>query len=449
MNKRRVISLIMVFVLLLVSGTVYKYSYGSKGCADHDHDVDKNEQHSAHHGHDHHDHSDSKPLEEMILEDCEHEISIYQCGECRYEVGMVNIPDFLSNGSVHDLLQTVVVGKQNLATELHATGEIALNENRTVHVSPRIPGIVETTHIDLGMNVIKDHLLFNVYSTELGRALSDYQRNRTLAELSKKNHEREKALFERKISSEQEMFEAEMVYEQHRTELEAAKQALYVMGIKGPDILGLNKTGPGTEMGSLPVRSPIDGTVIEKHVVAGEFVEPGEDVVLISDLSTVWVWADVYEQDLSGLLQAKKKGPIPVAVSVNAFPEQSFEGFVDYVSPVMEAKTRTIKVRAAIENKNTVLRPGMFCEVKIATGNGEAVLAIPSEALLTDEKLDFVFSHYKDNLFIRRPVTRGRTFFNIIEILDGLKEGETIVGNGAFLLKSDILREKMGAGCAD
>jgi cobalt-zinc-cadmium efflux system membrane fusion protein len=138
-----------------------------------------------------------------------------------------------------------------------------------------------------------------------------------------------------------------------------------------------------------------------------------------------------------------------VNVLVRAFPEQPFEGKIDYVGATMEERTRTVKVRATVENTDRLLRPGMFSEIRMGVGIREEALAIPEGALLSDEGRDFVFRHWKEEYYVRRPVKRGREFPDRVEITGGLEPGDRIVTDGAFLLKSDILREKMGAGCAD
>jgi cobalt-zinc-cadmium efflux system membrane fusion protein len=179
--------------------------------------------------------------------------------------------------------------------------------------------------------------------------------------------------------------------------------------------------------------------------------EPGKDVMLLSDLTTVWVWANVQSRDLARLLAAEKRGAVAVEVTVSAFPDRQFKGVLDYVGATMNEQTRTVKVRATVKNPDWELRPGMFCEVALSLANGqsEEILAAPRAAVLADESKAFVFKHWKDDFFVRQDVRKGRDFFGMIEILDGLQAGDTVVTEGAFLLKSDVLREKMGAGCAD
>jgi len=142
-------------------------------------------------------------------------------------------------------------------------------------------------------------------------------------------------------------------------------------------------------------------------------------------------------------------GVIPVEVTVPAFPGKIFTGHLNYVAGIMDEATRTVKVRTVIDNKDQLLRPGMFCGVRLLLTSEEDILAIPKEALLSDEGVDFVFKHMQGDYFLRQNVRKGRAFDAAVEILEGLEPGQTIVAEGAFVLKSDVLRSKMGAGCAD
>jgi cobalt-zinc-cadmium efflux system membrane fusion protein len=367
-------------------------------------------------------------------------------------VGVVKVPPSLVKEdpqSENGLIRTRLVEKIGINDGLTVTGEVQLNENAAVHISPRIPGIIEAVKVDIGAHVREGDVLFNINSVELGKALSDYERSRSLAALARKTVDREKSLFKSRISSEQEMIDAQMTYEQHKAERDAAKQVLHVLGLTDEDLASIDRGEPGVRAGSLPVRAPLEGTIIEKHAVVGELVEPGSDVMLLADLTTVWVWADIYEQDLPRLIQTRNLGPIPVTVLVRAFPGQPFEGKIDYVGATMEERTRTVKVRATVGNTDRLLRPGMFCAIRMGVGTREEALAIPKGALMSDEGQDFVFRQWKEDYYVRRPVKKGREFPDRVEIMEGLEPGDRIVTDGAFLLKSDILREKMGAGCAD
>jgi len=412
------------------------------------------EGHEEHGDHDGHGHGPSAALslEQLESAKCEHDIPTYQCAECRYEVGVVKLDaSLLKREDGGGLVRTQAVARTRVSVALPTTGEVALNENATVHISPRVAGIIESVAVDIGARVNAGDTLLTLASVELGRALADYERNRALSGLSEKVLARETKLREQKVGSEQDTIEAQMLFEQHQADLKASEQTLHVLGLTEEDLAALREPSHGPGAGRLPVRAPIAGAIIEKHAVPGEMAEVGKDLMLLSDLTTIWVLANVQSRDLAALLQAEKRGPVAVEVTVAAFPDKPFRGVLDYVGATMNEQTRTVKVRATVKNPDLELRPGMFCEVVISLGNGkeEEVVAVPRSALLSDEGKDFVFQHWKDDFFVRQDVRRGREFFGMVEILAGLKAGDAIAAEGAFLLKSDVLREKMGAGCAD
>ena len=136
-------------------------------------------------------------------------------------------------------------------------------------------------------------------------------------------------------------------------------------------------------------------------------------------------------------------------VSVAAWPGRVFRGRLDRLGGTLDEATRTATVRVVAPNPDGLLRPGMFARVRLLLPGGATSLAVPEEAVLADEGRSFVFVRANADCFVRRPVAPGRAAGGWIEIASGLREGQAVVARGAFLLKSDVLRAKMGAGCAD
>jgi len=390
-------------------------------------------------------------VEKVLRAKCPHGLTI-ECDECRYEVGVVKVDPSLmkpAGDSATALVKTIEVARSKMTTAVNITGEIRMNENAAVHVSPRIPGIVRKVNVDIGAEVAKGYVLFTLDSVELGQALSDWEKNLAMTELSNKNFQREKSLYEKKVGSESDMIEAQMKHEEYQIALKGSEQKLHVLGLTEDDIAQINPESHNSLSGSLAVRAPISGTIIGKHAVIGELVEPSKETMVLADLDSVWAWGGVYERDLGMLLKRKLADGIPVELSVPAFPDITFRGRMNYIGATMDESTRTVSVRTVIDNKERLLRPGMFCQGRILITSDEDVLAIPKVALLSDEGVDFVFTHMKDDYYLRTNVKRGREFAEGIEILKGLAPGQTIVTDGSFVLKSDALRSKMGAGCAD
>ena len=390
-------------------------------------------------------------VEQVLKAKCPHGLTL-ECDECRYEVGVVKVDPSLmtpAKGAESGLVKTLPVARSKMTTAVNITGEVRMNENSAVHLSPRIPGVVRAVNVDIGAEVKKGDVLFTLDSVELGQALSDWEKNLAMAELSGKNFQREKSLYEKKVGAESDMIEAQMKHEEYQIALKASEQKLHVLGLSEDDVARINPNSHDSLSGSLAVRAPMNGTIIEKHAVVGELVEPGKDTMILADLDSVWVWGGVYERDLGLVLKRKLADGITVELSVPAFPETQFRGQMNYIGATMDEATRTVKVRTVIDNKDRLLRPGMFCQGRILITTDEEVLAIPKAALLSDEGVDFVFTHMQDDYYLRTNVKRGREFAEGIEILKGLTPGQTIVTDGAFVLKSDALRSKMGAGCAD
>jgi len=197
------------------------------------------------------------------------------------------------------------------------------------------------------------------------------------------------------------------------------------------------------------VRAPADGIVLEMHAVPGELVKTDKSIVTVGDVSSVWVWADLHEDQLGRVLDAQSGGKLRAEVAVKAFPDSAFPGSVDFVGPTMDERTRTVKVRVAAANPDSRLRAGMFASVWIFLPGQEEALAVPKAAMLSDEGRSFVFVHHHGDYWVRRPVEPGRRWLDWVEVKNGLSGSETVAADGSFLLKSDVLRSKMGAGCAD
>jgi cobalt-zinc-cadmium efflux system membrane fusion protein len=171
--------------------------------------------------------------------------------------------------------------------------------------------------------------------------------------------------------------------------------------------------------------------------------------VTVGDNASLWVWADLYERDIALVTREQRKEKLGAQVRVKAYPDQHFPGTVDFVSPSMSESSRTVKVRIVVPNESRDLLAGMFASVDIFLPGKDQALTIAESAVVADEGRSFVFVHHQDDYYVRRPVTVGRAFAGWVVVEKGLQGDETVVSDGAFLLKSDVLRSKMGAGCAD
>jgi len=231
--------------------------------------------------------------------------------------------------------------------------------------------------------------------------------------------------------------------------LTAAEQRLHLYGMDHEAIKGVLQMKDNGRFAQLEVRAPRTGVITALNVTEGKFVESSQSLYTIADTSNVWVWCDLYERDLGPLHERLARGEKPqAAVRVTAFPDV-FPGEVDLLDSTVNETTRTVKVRVQVRNEHGRLRPGMFAAVDIPLTEGKKVSLVPRQAVLSDEGQTFAFVHWRDDLWLRRDVRVGRTQGDMVEILSGLSAGDKVVAGGGFLFKSDILRAKMGAGCAD
>lgn len=229
----------------------------------------------------------------------------------------------------------------------------------------------------------------------------------------------------------------------------AARQRLHLFGLDDPAIQTVSQTNDNGRFAELEIRAPRAGTITAQNITEGNRVEPTQSLYTIADLSNLWVWCNLYERDLAALHASMAQGHTPRAtVRVPAF-EQPFGGVVDLVGSTVDETTRTIKVRVQLQNQGGMLKPGMFASVDVDLPTGGQVSLVPRSAVLTDQGQSFAFQHWKDDFWLRRNVQVGKVQGDRVEILAGLDPDARVVASGAFLLKSDVLKAKMGAGCAD
>ncbi|MBN2528017.1 MAG: efflux RND transporter periplasmic adaptor subunit [Deltaproteobacteria bacterium] len=400
--------------------------------------------HAEHDEHDAHGHSHGetgvdlkRPVAELFEDRCEHNMKTYACDECRYEVGVVQVPGRLFD---EKLVTTAKVASRALTAALRLTGEIQFDDRRVTHVSTQVGGIIRKVHVTLGDKVTAGQPLVELESVEVGNARAEYQEALALERLARQNFERVDALQKEGISSQKEVLHAKQEWDGARIRMQATLGTLQRIGTGG----GSNASG------RLVLKAPNDGRVLEMHAVKGEIAETTDALITIGDNASLWVWADLFEQDYPRVLEQYATGPIDARIYVSAFGDTGFPGVVDYISPSMSERSRTVNVRVAVKNNQNRLLSGMFAEVDLflTTGDNDGVLSVPSKAILDDEGASFVFVHHKGDYFVRRAVTPGRQFGNYTAIHGDVTAGSDVVADGAFLLKSDVLRAKMGAGCA-
>lgn len=388
-----------------------------------------------------------RPIGELVSERCEHGIPTYTCDECRYEAGFVKVaPDLVGPGKG---IETALVSARQVLEAREANGEVALNEERSVWLSPRAAGVVRAIRVDLGAQVGAGQKLYEVDSIELSEARSAFVMASAELELARATHARESEMFARKICPEKDMLEARAAFERAGAVERAAREKLLRLGLVEAELASVLTSPPHADSGRLAVRAPFGGTVLERSLSLGALVSPGDRTVLLADTSRMWVQTALYEREVAAVLAVQANHEVRAEVMVPSYEGRVFPGVIERVGGTLDEATRTARARVVVSNPGNLLRAGMMARVRLLVpATGEA-LAAPSEAVLDDEGRRFVFVRYDPSYFVRRPVKLGRAWAGWVEIAEGLKPGQEVVAHGAFLLKSDVLRSKMGAGCAD
>jgi cobalt-zinc-cadmium efflux system membrane fusion protein len=310
-------------------------------------------------------------------------------------------------------------GPARIKTSLQLPGEIKFNEDRTAHVVPRVAGVVDSVSANLGQEVKRGQVLAVLSSPGLSEQRSALQSAQRRLELARTTYEREKKLWEEKISPQQDYLQAQQAMQEAQIAVANANQKL----------LALGATPGSAALGRYELRAPFDGMVVEKHISLGESVGEAVNVFTISDLSTVWAEISV----AAGNLNLVRIGE-PVTIRSTAF-DQTASGTVSYVGSLIGAQTRTATARVTLTNPQRVWRPGLFVNVELVSSEADAPVTVSADAVQTVEEKPTVFLKVPGG-FLPQHVQTGRSDGRHIEIVGGLKPGTAYAASGSFVVKS-------------
>lgn len=311
-------------------------------------------------------------------------------------------------------------GAATVSSTLQLPGEIRFNEDRTAHVVPRVAGVVEQAPVTLGQAVKQGQVLAVISSAAVSDQRSELQAAQKRLALARTTYDREKKLFEEKISPEQDVLQAEQAWREAEIAVANARQKLQAVGA-------------GTGSGSLnryELRAPFDGIVVEKHIALGEQVREDAQVFTISDLRTVWAQINVPAQALPQVQLGRE-----VTIRSTSFDQQA-KGKVAYVGSLIGEQTRTALARVVVVNPDMTWRPGLFVNVEVSAGESAAAVTVASNAVQTYEGKSVIFLHTPAG-FVPQPVTVGRTDAKRAEIVQGLQAGSRYAATGAFVIKAE------------
>ncbi len=308
-----------------------------------------------------------------------------------------------------------------LTARYQLPGEVKFNEDTTAHVVPRVAGVVESVPVSLGQQVRKGQVLAVLSSPTISDQRAELQAAQKRLQLAQTTHEREKHLFEARISPQQDVQIAEQALREAEIAVANARQKLQAVGARA-------ENGP---LNRYELRAPFDGTIVEKHIALGEQVRDDAQVFTVADLRTVWAQISVP----ATALPMVRVGDA-VTVRSAAF-EQSAPGKVAYVGSLIGEATRTAQARVTLQNPQAVWRPGLFVNVEMAREAVEAPVTVTADAVQTLEDRTVVFVK-TDAGFVAQPVQLGRTDGQRVEIVQGLKAGTPYIAVGSFIAKAEV-----------
>lgn len=312
-----------------------------------------------------------------------------------------------------------------------APGELKVNEQAYAEVGAPIAARIVRLLANPGQSVRRGQPLAELQSAELGQARAQRTAAQARAELARKTVERTRALAAEQIVSRGELQRAEVEMAGDEADLRAAEAAV--------DALGVGVGEPGGPSG-FALLAPLSGTVLERTTVQGQTIDPARPLFRISDLSSLWLIVQAPERDAVQVRTGSR-----AEITLAALPGQKLPGKVDWVGREVDPHSRTVPVRLVLPNADGQLKPGMFATSWIRTGDaGERVVAIPANSLQRIDDQWIVFLPRGEGTFEIRPVQRGRDLGNEVAILSGLKPGESVVVEGAFVLRAEA--EKNAGG---
>lgn len=388
--------------------------------ADHDHKSEQHEQHKdeGEGGHNHGEHKQNEEHEESELKFSTAELQEFSIKLAQAQSGIIN-------------------------RTLDLTGEVIVAPERLYHVVPHVSGVVRQVFKHLGDQVKAGDLLVTLSSRELADAKAEFVATDSLLQLANTNLKRELDLYKSKVTAKREYLTARQIQAEMSIKRKAAEQRLSAVGLTKQSILAILSQADA-DLTLYKLRTPADGIIIEKHAAQGEALESNARSFTVADLSQVWVNLTVYQKDLPFIQQGQQ-----VSISTNfglTDKPKVATSHISWISPTLDKTTRSAKARVALANPYGNWRPGLFVNAQVTIEKKQAEIVIPLAALQTVEGQTTVFVQHEEGDFELQAVQTGRSDFRQVEIIRGLKLGQTYVSQNAFSLKAQLQKGEFGTG---
>ncbi len=349
-------------------------------------------------------------------------------------------------------IQVAPVSVQRVPRVLSVAGQVQMDEQHTSHVGVIADGRITAVNVLPGALVRRGQVLGNLHSHTvhetvgaLVQAYAAVDRQRGAVAFARQAQERyhhlysiQAASLEESQRSDQELLQAQKMLVDAEANVHMEREHLSELLQVSPETLTPDDL---YDKELVPIRSPIDGVVIARNVTVGQVVDVGFEAFVVSNLATVWITAAVNEQDV-----ALVRRNASAEVMVQGYQDRVFQGRVAMIGDLLDPQTRTVPVRVVVPNPGTLLRPGMFASARIAEPQTRDAIFVPENALQDINGMKVVFVTRDGTTFKAATVNVGTRSMGKAEIVDGLEPNDHVVVNGAFMVKSEMLKGTMGEG---
>jgi len=332
-------------------------------------------------------------------------------------------------------LKFAKVTETSVIVQIRVPGTVQPNVYKQVHVTPLVGGVVREVNAEIGQSVKRGDPLVQVFSRELAEAQTKYSADSAELEAEHKKLMRTQELVRVGAASRQELEEIEASHKVHAAHVEESQQRLLLLGLNDrqvEDVLAGRRSST-----TIGVPSPLDGIVTARSVNLGQVITASQDLLTVTDLSSVWVEANLLEDNFISVRVGS-----PATLTAPAYPGRQYRGTVSYIDPQVDPQTRTAKVRVALDNPGQALRFGMYMDVIFLNSLGRTTV-VPKQAIQTIGTSSVVFLPVEGEpgKFIQRTLTIGDETTAGLSIVQGLRPGETVITDGSFLLRAEAIRQ--------
>jgi cobalt-zinc-cadmium efflux system membrane fusion protein len=334
-------------------------------------------------------------------------------------------------------LTTFTVVQRPLTGEVSAPATVVPDQNLEALIGSPVQGRIHKVFVNIGDAVAAGQVVMSVEGLDVGAIKANYVKAKAAHDFARAAYERQKKLFEEKAGSQKALLEVQAEYEKARAEYTAEDKKIHSVGLTDEDVAD-GKEGREHSSGTLQIKTPVGGVVVERNVVVGQYVDAATNALRVMDTRTVWIDGQIHEKDL-----AKVDRKTTVIFSTAAYPNETMTGRIINIGQVIDAQSRTVTVRAEFPNPLHRLKPQMFGQLHIPIGGNGNALFVPEESVVREAGASYVFVQTGDTTFEKRSVAVGISVKAMIEIQKGVKEGETIAAKGVYYLKGDLKKDEL------